>query len=188
MLIPPSALGGLAMVGRDLIEWIEYGTISLSGISTSGTYTLTRAVDVARAVLVDLRQSNNWNGGSQPAYTSTRLALTNSTTVTASRNASGGIVCVAGLAVVQLRPNAVRSVQYITASGNGSITATLSNPVNPAKAIVMSLGLEGDSGGLDGYFYGRWGQVQSDGVSVALTRDLSGGSGMLANAVVVEGW
>ena len=73
-------LGGSGMVGlwgaSSIIDNIQYGTIAINGVSTSSTATIT-SVDLSRSVLIDLRQSNNWNGGTQPAYTSTTLALTN---------------------------------------------------------------------------------------------------------------
>lgn len=178
-------LGSAGMVGlrgaSSLIESMQYGTVALGG-STSATATIT-AVDLNRSILIDLRQSNNWSGGTQPAYTSTDLALSNSTTITAVRQAVGGITCTAAFCVIQFRPGILKSVQSGTVTSTGTTTATIT-AVNPNKAFVLSLGLSGDSGGRDDYFYGYL--ALTDATTVTLTRGASGGSAMRAGWLVGE--
>lgn len=177
-------LGGSGVVSlwgaSSLIESIQYGTVSLN--NTSDTATIT-AVDVTRSVVFDLRQSNNWSGGTAPAYTSNTLTLTNSTTVTAARNATGGIAVVAAFVVVQFRPGVFRSVQYGLVSGNGSPTQTITE-VNTAKSVLMMLGLQGDSGGRDDAFYARG--VLTNGTTLTFTRGASAGSGNIIGWTVME--
>ncbi len=181
-LIGPANMGG--MVGlwnaSSMIESIQYGTISITSLTATATIT---SVDASRSILIDLRQSNNWNGGTQPAYTSNTLVFTNATTITASRNASGGIVATASFCVVQFAPGVVRSVQSGLMIGNSNQTATITS-VNTAKSLVLSLGLEGDSGGRDDAFYGRL--TLTNATTVTLTRGVSNGSGMQAGYLVLE--
>ena len=179
-------LGGSGMVGQwgasSMVANVQFGTIAMNGVSASATATIA-AVDTSRAVLIDLRQSNNWNGGTQPAYTSTTLALTNSTTVTASRNAAGGLSVTAAFCVVEFLPGIVRSVQSGRVSGSGTVAATIS-AVNTSKSVVLSLGLEGDSGGRDDAFYAY--AALTNSTTVTFTRGVSAGSGMYVGYNVVE--
>ena len=181
-------LGGSGMVGlwgaSSIIDNIQYGTIAINGVSTSSTATIT-SVDLSRSVLIDLRQSNNWNGGTQPAYTSTTLALTNSTTITAYRNVAGGLAVTAGFVVVQFLPGIWRSIQSGRVSGNGTVTATINN-VNTAKTILLSLGLEGDSGGRDDAFYAYMSLTNS--TTITFTRGASAGSGLSTGWLALEGF
>jgi hypothetical protein len=179
-------MGGMVSLwgASSLIESIQYGTIALSGVQTSNTATIT-SVDLSRAIIIDLRQSNNWNGGTQPAYTSNTLALTNSTTVTAFRNATGGIALTAAFAVVQVAPGVVKSIQSGRVSGNGTVTVTITG-VNTAKTFLLSLGLEGDSGGRDDAFYAYMSLTNS--TTITFTRGVGAGTGQLAGWIAVEGF
>lgn len=164
-----------------LIASIQYGTVSL-GTAASATAAI-NAVDTTRALLIDLRQNNNWSGGTQPAYTSTDLALTNSTTVTAVRQAGGGISCTASFCVVEFRPGVCRSVQSGTTTAAGTTTATVT-AVNTDKSMVFSLGLSGDSGGRDDYFYARI--TLTNGTTITMTRGASGGISMRVGWILLE--
>ena len=181
-------LGGAGMVGlwgaSSLIESIQYGVVSMSGAQASNTATIT-SVDLSRSVLIDLRQSNNWSGGTQPAYTSNTLALTNSTTVTAARQAAGGIALTAGFCVVTFLPGVFRSIQSGVVSGTGSPTVIITS-VNTAKTMLFSLGLSGDSGGRDDYFYGYW--QLTNATTLTLQRVSTGGSSMQAGWLALEGF
>ena len=185
-LLGPQGMGGMVSLwgASSLIESIQYGTIALSGVQTSNTATIT-SVDLSRAIIIDLRQSNNWNGGTQPAYTSNTLALTNSTTVTAFRNATGGIALTAAFAVVQVAPGVVKSIQSGRVSGNGTVTVTITG-VNTAKTFLLSLGLEGDSGGRDDAFYAYMSLTNS--TTITFTRGVGAGTGQLAGWIAVEGF
>ena len=179
-------LGGAGMIGlwgaSGLIEAIQYGTIALSGAQATNTATIT-SVDLSRSILIDLRQSNNWSGGTQPSYTSNTLALTNSTTVTASRQAAGGLTLTAAFCVVTFNPGVVRSVQSGVVASAGSPTVSITS-VNTAKTLLLSLGLEGDSGGRDDYFYGYWQLTNS--TTLTLQRGASGGTSMKAGWLALE--
>lgn len=184
--IGPAGMGGLVSLwgASSLIESIQYGTIAISGVQTSNTATIT-SVDLSRAIIIDLRQSNNWSGGTATAYTSNTLALTNSTTVTAFRNASGGIAITPAFAVVQVAPGVVKSIQSGRVSGSGTVTVTITG-VNTAKTFLLSLGLEGDSGGRDDAFYAYMSLTNS--TTITFTRGASAGSGMTAGWIAVEGF
>ena len=185
-LLGPQGMGGMVSLwgASSLIESIQYGTIALSGVQLSNTATIT-SVDLSRAIIIDLRQSNNWNGGTHPAYTSNTLALTNSTTVTAFRNATGGIALTAAFAVVQVAPGVVRSVQSGRVSGNGTVTVTITS-VNTAKTFLLSLGLEGDSGGRDDAFYAYMSLTNS--TTITFTRGVGAGTGQYAGWIAIEGF
>ena len=185
-LLGPQAMGGMVSLwgASSLIESIQYGTIALSGVQSSNTATIT-SVDLSRAIIIDLRQSNNWNAASQPAYTSNTLALTNSTTVTAFRNASGGIALTAAFAVVQVAPGVVKSIQSGRVSGNGTVTVTITS-VNTAKTFLLSLGLEGDSGGRDDAFYAYMSLTNS--TTITFTRGVGAGTGQYAGWIAIEGF
>lgn len=177
-------LGGSGMVGlwgaSSIIESVQYGSITNNNASDTATIT---SVDLSRSVLIDLRQNNNWSGGTQPAYTSNTLALTNATTVTASRQASGGIQNTARFCVVTFAPGVIRSVQSGVVAASGSPTVTIT-AVNTSKTVVLSLGLEGDSGGRDDYFYGSW--ALTNATTLTLNRGASGGASMKAGWLVLE--
>lgn len=184
----PSILGGGGMVGlwqaSGLIASVQYGTISVGGGATSGTATIV-AVNTANAVVVDLRQSNNWSGGTDPQYVSTSLTLTNSTTVTASRYASGGIALTAAFAVVEFRPGVLKSVQYgsVSLGASTSATATIAS-VNTATAAVLSLGITGDPTARADYFYSYL--TLTNSTTVTATRASGGGTSITHAFVVVE--
>lgn len=185
-LLGPQGMGGLVGLwgASSLIESIQYGTVSL-GAGTTATATIT-AVDVSRSVLIDLRSLNNWSAGTQPAYTSTRLTLTNSTTVTGDRNASGGITCSAGFAIVQFRPGVIKSVQYGNINGGAATNTATITSVNTDKTFLLSLGIIGDTGGLDGYFYSILSLTNA--TTVTATRGIAGGAGVNHGFVAVEGF
>lgn len=179
--IGPAGMAG--MVGlwgaSSLIESIQYGTVALSG-ATSNTATIS-SVDTTRSLVVHLGQSNNWSGGTQPTYTVTKLSLTNATTVTATRGAVGGIDCNAAFAVLQFRPGAVRSVQQGNVTPTGTATVT---EVNTAKSLLLSMGISGDTGGIDGSWYSRL--TLTNGTTVTATRQDTSASALAHNFVLVE--
>ena len=79
-----------------VIKSIQYGTVTLNAVS-SGTATIT-AVDTAKAVLIYLGTSYNVTTSLSGALT--RITLTNSTTVTATRGAATDI-SIASFVVVE---------------------------------------------------------------------------------------
>lgn len=165
-----------------LIRSVQYGTVALSGVTTN-TATIV-AVDTSRAVVIDLCASNNWSGGTSEAYAVPRFTLTNSTTVTAVRGAVGGIDCNAAFAVVEFAPGVLRSVQTGTITPTaGAVTATITD-VNVAKAVVLSLGVSGDNGGVGGSWWSRL--TLSSSTTVTATRQDTSAAAMPHNFAVME--
>ena len=184
-LLGPQGMGG--MVGlwgaSSLIENIQYGTISFGISSTSATATIT-AVDTARTLVFDLRQSTDYNGGVATQISSTTLTLTNSTTVTAARAEAPSLnTVVASFVVVQLRPGIIRSVQYGLTSGQGSPTQTITS-VDTGKSVMVVLGETGNSGGRDDAFYARG--TLTNATTLTFTRGVSTGSGFSIGWMVAE--
>ena len=150
-------LGGSGMVGRwgasSLIENIQYGTVALSGV-TNATTTIT-SVDITRATVIHLGQSNNWSGGSGAQYSSAYVELTNATTVKAVRNTVGGIDCNVNFAVIQFCPGILRSVQTGSVTINSGLTNTATvTTVNTDKSLLIYLGLQSNAA-VDGAGYER---------------------------------
>jgi hypothetical protein len=69
-----------------LIRTIQRGTITMTGTNTTGTATIS-AVDTAKSSLRNLGFSTNTVITPATDYDGVRLALTNTTTVTATRGA-----------------------------------------------------------------------------------------------------
>lgn len=81
----PQASYGLA------IKQIQCGDVAVNNGNTSGTSTLSNAVVVAKSVLV----VNGWRGGTNAVDQLHTSALTDATTVTATRNGTTGNAAVA---------------------------------------------------------------------------------------------
>lgn len=131
------------MYRSSVIKSIQSGTIDLAGV-TSATATVT-AVVLANAVLLYNGRSNN-NAAATSAAGYPRLTLTNTTTVTATRNtAQAGAMPVAWV-LIEYYPNILKSCQYGTVSlGAGtSATATITS-VDTTKAHVINLGWSSSS-------------------------------------------
>lgn len=143
------AHGVMAMGSQSLILSIQSGTINLSTAQTSNTATINGVAPDHAMVL---------HGGVSAggAFTSrmdngVRLALTNGTTVTATRNntdGGGGNTAVdVTYTVIELKPGIIKSIQRstITVNGVASNTATIS-AVDTAKSFVNNLGTSTDTG------------------------------------------
>ena len=120
-----------------LIRSVQYGSITVANTETTQTATIT-AVDVTRASLVFLGCSNNAGGAPNGQV---HLALTNSTTVTATRGASSVSTTVA-FCVIEYQPQVIRRVQRGTiaiTAGNTTNTAAITS-VNTAKSVLSWLG------------------------------------------------
>lgn len=142
--IGPAAMGGMVSLWgqSSLIASVQRGTISLNA-ATSATATIT-AVNTAYSVVQFLNYSTTYqNGpnGTQSRDYKPRLELTNSTTVTASKNLATGSNDTVPYEVIEFMPGAVRSVQKgtIQFSGLASYTATITS-VNSAKSLLFHLG------------------------------------------------
>jgi hypothetical protein len=116
--------GGYFLGGGGLkIKSIQRGTIALAGVG-SNTATIT-AVDVNNAVLRLIGQSQS--GGN--SGDSCRIALTNSTTITATRS-DGTATTTVSWEVVEFIPGAIKSIQ------RGTIDTS---SVNPNTATITSV-------------------------------------------------
>lgn len=138
--IGPQGMAG--MVGlwgaSSLIKSIQRGTISITSGATSNTATIA-AVDPNNTRIVFLNTIPPSGGGTET--NACRVALTNSTTVTAFVNSTGASDRIVGYEVIEYLPGVIKSVQRGTlatsaaASGTATITA-----VDMNKATLDHLG------------------------------------------------
>ena len=142
--IGPAGMGG--MVGlwgaSSLIASVQRGTISLNA-ATSATATI-NAVNTNFALVQFLNYTTTYqNGpnGTQSRDYKPRLELTNSTTVTASKNLATSSSDIVPYEVIEFMPGAVRSVQKgtIQFAGGSPYTATIAS-INSAKSLLFHLG------------------------------------------------
>lgn len=168
------------------IKSIQQVAITIGTGATSNTATIS-AVDTSKSVII-------WNGfntdhtGSSAAEVFTRIALTNATTVTASRNTSSGSFSVIVRAtVVEFTSSMVNSVQAGTIAFNTSQTsntATITS-VNTSYATVLWLGAITD------YTSNSANTVLSsvqltNATTVTANRNTAGGTNMTVGYMVVE--
>ena len=119
----------------------QFGSISLSN-ATSATATIT-SVDPTNSLLFLLGE--NTAGTSSDGYWTIRLAFTNATMITATRQASDGVVQRdVYFVVIPLKPGVAKSITRGTISLNGvtSAAATLSPGVDITRSVVTPLGFE----------------------------------------------
>jgi hypothetical protein len=122
---------------RSLIKSIQTGTITIAS-AASNTATVT-AVDPNNSIL--LFGGNELANSTTPNIAYVRLDLTNSTTVTATRNTSSANSTTANFVLIEFYPGVIKSVQRgtIATGAAASNTATIT-AVNTAKAWVIGLG------------------------------------------------
>lgn len=149
--IGPSGMAG--MVGlwgqSSLIKSIQRGIITDAAVG-SGTATITSVV-MENSVLRFLGYNNN-NGAGAPASSSTRLAFTNSTTITATRSGAAGATAITAFEVVEYLPGVIKSIQRgsFTIASAASATSAITE-VNTNKTELHFLGAQcGDN--LDTYY------------------------------------
>lgn len=124
------------------IKSIQRGTITLADTVTSATATI-GAVDPNNTRLIFLgNNSTNTGGAGSSNPTSARIALTNATTVTASRITGTDLMTVS-YEVIEYYPGVIKSVQRgtVTMTATASATATIT-AVDTNKATLESLGDE----------------------------------------------
>lgn len=146
---PRTRFGGLPFGGRvaqwmpqfSLIKSVQAGAIDLNN-ATSATATLSPEVNTANTMLFFLGFSTALNTGNTPQQGYCALALTNSTTVTASRAANPGASAQnVNWAALEFKAGVIKSIQRGTivvdtaTSNTAAITA-----VNTAKSLVQFLG------------------------------------------------
>ena len=132
--------GGTDSLARLLwIRTIQRGTITLSGGVASNTATLATPVVLANSRLIHLgHSSDDASAEGRRAYT--RLAFTDTTTITASRENTTGTVIVS-FEVVEYQPNIIKTVQRGTIALTGLSTAAATiTAVSVANTSLDSLG------------------------------------------------
>lgn len=129
---------------------IQRATISIAAASGSNTSTIT-AVNMANARLRLLGMACN-NAAANSTASSVQIVLTNATTVTATRSATGVADAQVTFEVIEYAPGLIRSIQRgtITISGSGSNTAAITD-VNTARTELDYLGERMDTA-LDNMF------------------------------------
>lgn len=138
--------GGMAgMVGlwgaSSLIRNVQRGTVTYFATSTTATIT---AVDTANTVVTILGVKSGTAGEFGDKYF-TRVALTNSTTLTFVTNTASAFNRVVSYEVIEYHPGVIKSRQAGTFNpGNGNSTIT---EVNMAKTQLFHLGLIDNVGG-----------------------------------------
>lgn len=121
---------------RGLVRSVQRATITITG-ATSNTATIT-AVDVGNARVVFLGSTHN-NAASTMEKVLAMVALTNSTTVTASVNTSpGASSTIVSFEVIEYWPGVIKSVQRSTVTVG--TPATLATTVDATKAQLDWLG------------------------------------------------
>lgn len=134
-----------------LIKSIQRGTITLTSVTTN-TATIT-AVVLANTVIRFLGFDFQTDSGVTAAQVRTYVELTNTTTVTASRNTGTGTVRL-NYEVIEYYPGLIKSVQRgILAMTTASNTATIT-AVDTTKAECAFLGVLANDGNA-GEFAGR---------------------------------
>jgi len=135
-----SPINTLRQGGRQsIIKSIQYGNIAIGSGAASNTATIT-SVTTANSLIF-------WNGAYNTAATTNNnliadIALTNATTVTATRTGTGANTCTARFVVIEFIPGVLTSVQRGTitiASGSTSNTATITS-VSEDVAFFNCLG------------------------------------------------
>lgn len=126
--------------GSEFVRSVQHFEITMGASATTGTATIT-AVDTSRSIVL-------YSGFYSPFSTTggntnlMRLDLTNSTTVTATRNTSAVQQPVARGCVIEFAPSVVKSVQQgstTMAAAATSNTTTISS-VDTANSVVFHLG------------------------------------------------
>lgn len=122
-----------------IIKSVQRGTIVMT--TTSDTATIA-AVDLENTRLRFLGFNNNNAADNIPDAT-VRIALTNATTITATRAASGASSPIVSYEVIEYLPGVIKSVQRgsIAILSAASNTATITQ-VNPAKSEIDFLGVQ----------------------------------------------
>lgn len=169
---------------RSLIRSIQRTTITLTGV-TSNTVTIT-AVVPENTRLNWLGNTYSLDSDPDTSSSATRIALTNATTVTATR-ASNGNSAIVSFEAIEYMPGLIRSIQrgIIGVTGVTSNTATV-NAVTPSKSTLRILGWSTtDTLG----FWAEWGPVLvlTDATTVTAAKGVAAGS-VTVGYELVEWW
>lgn len=165
------------------VQSVQRGTITIGAAATSNTATIT-TVDTTRSVVHLLGFSATGSSGTEWRDYACRIALTNATTVTATRATATEVdsVLVVSYEVVQFNPGMIRSIQRGTIANSGT-TATIS-AVNMARTTLMMLGYSYDGGSsFAAWLAGQPRVVLTNATTVTAT---SGGTAFTVGYQVVE--
>lgn len=135
--------GTVVWFAPSVVKSVQQGSISVGSAATSNTATI-NAVDTTRSVVLFLGNNPTDSSGYTPSTDWLRLTLTNATTVTADKNATGNNTLVEYV-VVEFQPGAVTQVQNVSATAsdsNASFTATLSPVVDMNRSVVLYAGIK----------------------------------------------
>ena len=143
--IGPAGMGGMVSLwgASSLIKSVQRGTCAVAAGATTGTSTIT-VVDTANCSVrfLGFIDPNNGDGTTNPDVHFTRITLTNSTTLTATRATSDATYGrTVRFEVIEFLPGLLRSVQrgIVTLPGNASSTTTITS-VNTDKTVMGFLG------------------------------------------------
>lgn len=132
--------GAAAPSGPPYTTSIQQVSITIADGSASNTATIT-SVDTSKAFIIV--QGYSYNSTNEvPAQNLVRVTLTNSTTITATRNTAGSSNAVTvNLVIIDATSSLVSSVQYGTISGTAATsgTATITS-VSTSRSAVFFLG------------------------------------------------
>lgn len=126
--IGPAGMGGMVSLwgASSLIASVQRGLVSIAAGATSGTATIT-AVSTNDTFLSYMFWEDNGttNTSGDPSTVQCALALTNGTTLTATRfSAADAFEKYVGYEVIQFRPGVIKSVQRGTCGIESSVTIT----------------------------------------------------------------
>jgi hypothetical protein len=170
-----------APTGGARIKSIQPFSITIASGSLTGTATI-NSVNTTWSFIVP----NGYDGGTSAEWRScfATLDLTNGTTVTATRAATGSTALTIKGMVVELEPGSVKSVQQISitiASSSGSNTQTI-NSVDTNKAVLIESGTRG--GSLSDARPAFMTLVLTNATTVTAARGATTNSGTVTGAVV----
>lgn len=167
---------------RSLVKSVQAGTIVIASGTASNTATIT-GVSLANSMIFMLGREIDTTTG--PNNHCAHLVLTNATTITATRQATGASGLTVGYVVVEFLPGVIKSVQRGTISlvAVTSNTATIT-AVNTAKSFVGNLGwtIETTDGAASRVYNLR--AALTDATTVTASRSLGTGTAVVSYQVV----
>lgn len=150
---------------RGGLKSVQSGTITLAAVA-SNTATITE-VDPANALIVLLGFETDAVNDTRDGLH--RIALTNGTTVTATRGQAGATTAIVGFVVIEFYPGTIRLVQRgtIALAGVASNTATVTS-VAAEKSTLHHLGIEATTATTHTQAWAR--VVQTDSATLTATK------------------
>lgn len=166
---------------RSQVKSIQRGVIAIASASAANTGAIT-AVVMANSRLRLLGTLSDSAGGT-PSADNVVLELTDATTITAGRSATGVSNVVTSYEIIEYWPGVIKRVQrgVITISGAATNTAAITT-VNTAKSELDYLGcrVDADLDSLEAY------ATLTNATTVTATRNSAAGNTSLMNYQVVE--